>query len=164
MMDWNHSNRCRALPGWLAAGLIGAALLLSAGSAAAAPLPRLEVPSQYTFQETLKRLRVSIKQNRMGLVNTANAQAGARAIGVTLRGNQVWGVFAPRFAVRMLKASIAAGFEAPVRLYITEAADGRVMVSYVKPSLLFGQYGHSGLEVMGRELDGIFARIIAAVR
>ena len=163
MMNWNRSNRCRALPRRLAAGFICAAFLLTVGSAVAAPLPRLEIPSQHTFQETLKRLRASIKQNRMGLVNTANAQAGARAIGVTIRGNQVWGVFSPRFAVRMLKASNAAGFEAPVRLYITEAAGGRVAVSYVKPSLVFGQYGISELDAMGRELDEIFARITAVV-
>ena len=70
MMDCNRLNQCRVLPRQLAAGFIMAAFLLTAGSTTAAPLLRLEVPSKYTFQETLKRLRTSIKQNRMGLVNT----------------------------------------------------------------------------------------------
>ena len=60
----------------------------------------------------------------MGIVAQACADCGANAIGVTIPGNRVIMVFRPDFAVRMLDASVAAGIEAPLRLYVTERPDG----------------------------------------
>ena len=49
-------------------------------------------------------------------------------------------VFRPDYAVRMLKASEAAGIEAPLRLYLTERPDGRARLTYRLPSHIFGVY------------------------
>jgi len=60
----------------------------------------------------------------MGLVNRASATLDAkRVLDLSIPGNMVIGVYHPRFAVRMLKASVRAGIEAPTRFYITENAD-----------------------------------------
>jgi uncharacterized protein (DUF302 family) len=64
----------------------------------------------------------------------------------------------------MLGASVEAGIEAPVRLYIVESPEGKVSVSYVKPSVVFAPYGNKALDAMARELDSLFERIVAAVR
>lgn len=71
----------------------------------------------------------------------------------------VIGVYHPRFAVRMLKASVPAGIEAPIRFYITENADKTATLTYRTPSSLFAPYGSADLDTMARELDGIFAAI-----
>jgi len=134
------------------------------GPAAAQPTERVRVASRYDFSTTLTRLEQAVAANRLGVVTRANAQNGARSLGVAISGNQVWGLFAPPYAVRMLKASVEAGFEAPVRLYIVEAADGRVTVSYIKPSVVFAPYRNAELDAMARELDGKFERIVAAIR
>lgn len=62
----------------------------------------------------------------------------------------------------MLTASVAAGIEAPVRIYITENADGKATLSYKLPSMVFAPYfGEGGEELrkFAAELDAIFAKI-----
>ncbi len=130
----------------------------------AEPMPRIRVASSYDYQTTLKMLAQAAKVNKLGIVTRASAQMGAKSIGVTIPGNQVWGLFAPLYAVRMLKASLESGIEAPVRLYITEDAKGAVVVSYIKPSDVFRPYGKKALNEMARELDGKFAKIVDTIR
>jgi uncharacterized protein (DUF302 family) len=69
-------------------------------------------------------------------------------------------IFNPHFAVRMLKASILAGIEAPLRLYVTEMKDGTAQLSYEEPSLTFKPYGVKELDEMARELDQIVKDIV----
>jgi len=71
-------------------------------------------------------------------------------------------VFHPKYAVRMLKASVAAGIEAPLRFYITENDDGTATLTYRKPSSVFAPYDNADLDAMALELDAIFASIAAA--
>lgn len=142
-------------------------LLLATGASqtqAHDPRDRVRIASKHDFKTTLEVLGKARKANKMGLVTRASAQAGAKSLGITIPGNQVWGLYNPHFAVRMLKASVDAGFEAPIRLYITEAKDGSVTVSYKKPSVVFGPYGSADLDKMAKELDTIFAKIANSVR
>lgn len=134
------------------------ALMLLASPAAAAE--RLRFQTQALFEKSAAALVESIQKNKMGLVTHANAQAGAASRGVKIRGNQVIGVFRPDFAIRMLKASVGAGIEAPVRLYIYENEDGTATIAYVKPSDVFRPYANPNLDQMAKELDVIFARIV----
>ena len=155
-MSWTHRT--------LTAGMLMLAFLLGTPAAARPPDPRVTVASSHDFPATLELLQSAVAANGLGIVTQANAQNGARSLGVRIPGNQVWGIFGPRYAVRMLKASIPAGIEAPVRLYIVEAADGKVSVTYVKPSVVFAPYGNADLDQMAAELDALFDRIVASVR
>jgi len=157
----------RNVPRLLAPFLLSVMLLLQAAphrTAFGQAPPFIKVVSRFDFQATLKTLQAAARRNRLGIVTRASAQRGAAAIGVKLPGNQVWGLFAPRFAVRMLKANVDAGYEAPIRLYIVEAPDGRVTVRYRKPSVVFKPYGHPSLDAMAAELDVLFARVVSSVR
>lgn len=108
----------------------------------------------------LKRLTAAITANKMGIVGNACATCGAKSIGVTIPGNRVMMIFNPHFAVRMLKASVASGIEAPLRLYITEQPDGKARLTYRLPSHVFGVYKVPALDKMGKDLDVIFTRIV----
>ena len=113
------------------------------------------------FARYVNDLKAAIKANAMGLVAEACATCGAKAIGVTIPGNRVIMIFNPRFAVRMLAASEAAGIEAPLRLYVTEQPDGAARLTYRLPSRVFGAYENADLDKMGAELDVIVAKIAA---
>ncbi len=113
------------------------------------------------FAGYVARLKAAVRANRMGIVAHACATCGAKAIGVTIPGNHVVMIFHPRFAVRMLKASIAAGIEAPLRLYLTENADGTARLTYRLPSHTFGAYQVPALDAMAKDLDRIVANIVA---
>lgn len=155
------------IPRLLAPVLLAAWIIFQAlphGTAHGQTPPLIKVNSRFNFKITLKNLQAAARRNRLGIVNRANAQRGASSLGVKIPGNQVWGLFAARFAVRMLKASVDAGYEAPIRLYIVEAPDGKVTVRYRKPSVVFKPYGNAALDAMAGELDALFARVVDSVR
>lgn len=145
----------------VAAGLAVGLAALSVQAAANNGLPEIRtVNSQVPFDTMVQRLEKSIVDNKMGLVAQASASKGAASKGIKIPGNAVLMVFRPDFAVRMLKASVAAGIEAPLRIYITENADGTTSVSYRTPSIVFSPYQNSELDALATELDPIFDRIV----
>ena len=143
----------------LVVALFLAALPAKAQKATAYPGTRI-VKTSHSYTALIQHLDKAVKNNKMGLVNKASATLGAkRVLGLTIPGNMVIGVYHPRFAVRMLKASIPAGFEAPIRFYVTENSDKTASLTYRTPSSLFAPYGSAALDDMARELDVIFANI-----
>lgn len=118
------------------------------------------VTSPYGFDALAARLQQAIESNKMGLVAQASASRGAAARGVKIRGNLVLMVFRNDYAVRMLAASVPAGIEAPLRIYVTEDADGSTSVTWRAPTAVFAPYRSAELDAMARELDPIFEKIV----
>ncbi|MBI3285619.1 MAG: DUF302 domain-containing protein [Burkholderiales bacterium] len=147
----------------LAALLPGAGAAVSAESAEnAAPYPGTQtIATRYSFAQLLQRLERAVSENQMGLVAQASASQGAAARGFKIRGNAVLMVFRNDYALRMLEASVPAGIEAPLRLYLTEDPDGAASITYRTPSATFAPYGSSQLDAMARELDAVFAKIVS---
>ncbi|PKO72178.1 MAG: hypothetical protein CVU20_03245 [Betaproteobacteria bacterium HGW-Betaproteobacteria-14] len=112
------------------------------------------------FAATEQRLEKAIAANGMGLVARASASGGAAARGVKIPGNAVLMVFRNDYAVRMLAASVPAGIEAPLRIYLTENPDGSATVSYRRPSAVFAPYASAALDAMAKELDPVFDKIV----
>lgn len=141
---------------------LGLLLALPARAENSAPYSGMRtVETGQAFAAYVDSLKKAIRGNRMGVVAHACATCGAKAIGVTIPGNHVVMIFHPRFAVRMLKASAAAGIEAPLRLYLTEKSDGTARLTYRLASHTFGAYQVPALDEMAKELDGIIAKIVA---
>lgn len=140
--------------------VIAAAPALSQ-SADGGPLPGTRTAlSPHTFDATVSRLEKAVEANKMGLVAQASASRGAAARGVKIRGNAVLMVFRNDYAVRMLAASVPAGIEAPLRLYVTESAEGKVNVIWRLPSAVFAPYGSTELDALARELDPVIEKIV----
>lgn len=142
--------------------ILGLSLMLALPARAENPTPysgTQVIDVDQPFDGFLARLKKAIKANKMGLVASACADCGARAIGVTIPGNRVIMIYHPRFAVRMLKASVPAGIEAPLRLYITQHGN-KSRLTYRLPSHVFAPYQVPALDKMAAELDGIFAAIV----
>jgi uncharacterized protein (DUF302 family) len=141
------------------AALAGPLAIGQAALGAALPETRT-VASPRAFDATVSRLEEAIGANKMGLVARASASAGAAARGVAIPGNVVLMVFRNDYAVRMLAASVPAGIEAPLRIYVTEDARGKVSVAWRTPSAVFAPYGKAELDALARELDTIFENIV----
>ncbi len=119
-----------------------------------------DLPTTYSFPELVKRLDTAIKAHKMFVVTRASASIGAKRRGVSIPGNMVIGVYRNDFAVRMLEASVPAGIEAPIRFYIWQGKEGKAVLSYRKPSVVFAPYnGGAKLKALAAELDAIFAAI-----
>ena len=137
-------------------------LFASAGIATALPaaLPdTLTLASKHSFSTLVSRVEAAVARQKMGLVATASASAGAAGRGIKIPGNTVLMVFRNDYAVRMLQASVPAGIEAPIRIYITENADGTANLTHRTPSAVFAPYQSDKIDAMAAELDPIFERI-----
>lgn len=122
------------------------------------------IDTRHAFPMLVERLEQAVEVQGMNVVNVASASDGAKALGVSIPGNRVVGVFRNDLAQRMLKASVAAGIEAPIRFYVTENPDGTGTLSFHEPSSVFAPYfaeGGDALKTLASELDGIFAGIAA---
>ena len=142
-------------------GILALCLAAAAFAANAQALPGLvTLKAAAGFAATEQRLEKAIAANGMGLVARASASSGAAARGVKIPGNAVLMVFRNDYAVRMLAASVPAGIEAPLRIYLTENADGSATVSYRRPSAVFAPYASAALDAMAKELDPVFDKIV----
>lgn len=116
------------------------------------------------FLPYVDALKKSIRDNKMVLIGLACATCGAKAIGEAVAGNRVFLFFNPHYAVRMLRASEAAGIEAPIRIYVTETSEAKARVTYRLPSHTFGAYEVEALETLGTDLDKAVEKILADAR
>jgi len=148
---------------WLGViGVCAVILVLGVGkSEGAERAGRITRVSKVGFAKIASALKQTIDDHKMGLVCHANAQAGAATRGVRIQGNQVFMIFRPDLAIRMLKANVEAGFEAPMRIYLYENTDGSATIAYVRPSTLFKPYGSRELDALAAELDSIFEQVVA---
>ncbi len=141
-----------------------ALLALGAEAKVMAPDGWVVMKTPHNYADLVKRVDAAAKANKIGIVSRASATVGAKKVlKKDIPGNMVVGLYHPRFAVRMLEASIAAGIEAPIRVYLTANEDGSADISYKKPSHVFAPYmpeGGDKLKALAQELDALFARLV----
>ncbi|MEQ9449036.1 MAG: DUF302 domain-containing protein, partial [Rhodospirillaceae bacterium] len=138
----------------LLAGLVGifAGVVTPAAIAAEIPYPGTQViKTPFGFKTLHQRLEAAVEKNKVFVVTRASASAGAKGRGITIPGNLVIGVYRNDFAVRMLKASVPAGIEAPLRFYLTENADKTATLTYRQPSAVFKPYDSKDLDALASE-------------
>jgi len=149
----------------IANSIVGVFLGLSAASAGTVntQVGLIVIDTHQAYQGLVERVEAAVKAEKMAIVTSASASEGAKAMGIAIPGNRVIGVFRNDFARRMLSSSVAAGIEAPIRIYVTENQDRTATLSYKKPSAVFAPYADEGgdaLKSLGAELDEIFAKIV----
>jgi len=133
---------------------------LSALSAhAQMPDGTVSVATRHSFDTLIERVEQAVAKNGLGVVAMASASRGAASRGVKIPGNAVIMVFRNDYAVRMLAASVPAGIEAPLRLYLTENRDGSTTLSYRAASAVFAPYRNAEIDRLARELDGLLEKI-----
>lgn len=121
---------------------------------------RVTARSRAPFAKVAEALEQAISDQKMALVCHTDAQKGAGARGIAIKGNQVLMVFRNDFAVRLIAADPAAGLEAPMRIYVHENPDGTATVSYVPPSVALAPYTHPAVRAVAAELHAIFKAIV----
>lgn len=119
-------------------------------------------PTSKSYDQLIADVKTAAKANKMGVVTQAGPTGAAKSRGITIPGNRVIGLFNNVYAVNILNLSTAAMIEAPVRVYVTENADGTATLSYKMPSTVFAPYVEEAgpeLAVIAAELDAIFNSI-----
>jgi uncharacterized protein (DUF302 family) len=114
-----------------------------------------------TADQAIAALLSGIEAQNMRVVAHINGQANAAKIGKEVPADQILEVFRPDFAVRVWEACKPAGIDIPLRIHVYEE-DETVYVAYRTPSEVFEPYELASLMTIARELDVIFAAIVAA--
>ena len=117
-------------------------------------------PTDKPFDRLVEDVIAAIKANGLVVVTQAGPTKAAAARGIEIPGNRVIGAFNNDYAVRVIGTSVAAMIEAPIRLYVTENADGTATLSYKTPSMIFSPYMDEG----GADLDAIAAGQVSRPR
>lgn len=122
------------------------------------------LPTAKGYAELVEDTKTAVEANGLAVVTEAGPTEAAAGRGVTIPGNRVIGAFNNDFAVRILEMSTPAMIEAPVRLYVTENADGTATLSYKAPTAVFAPYAAEaeGLAEVAAELDAAFAAVAQA--
>lgn len=125
------------------------------------------ITTQQSYSTLTSHLKDAVTDNDMGIVTDVGPTQAATKRGVTIPGNRVVGVFRNDFAVDILRLSVPAMIEAPIRFYVTENGDGTATLSWKQPSGVFSPYiariddrnrAESLSDIAGK-LDTIFADI-----
>lgn len=147
--------------------LIGAALMLGIAEPAAAAAPVaasqaegvLTQRSDYGFDETITRLKADIAAKGVQFftaIDQAELGAGAnlpiRRSTLLLFGN-------PPLGVQFLQANPLAGLDWPVRMLVTEAADGGVSISWTDFGFVQRRYGIAGKDAQLKMASEVAASI-----
>lgn len=146
---------------------IAAAAIVTSGTALADPgdYPYdgvVEVETGLGFDALYDNVVAAVSTHDMIVIARPSASRAAAQRGVDIPGNAVIEVYRNDFAVRMLEASVPAGIEAPLRLYLTENADGTTLLTYRQPTAVFAPYGSAELDAMAAELDEVIVAIVAS--
>jgi uncharacterized protein (DUF302 family) len=129
------------------------------GAGAAASSQMVSITTRRGFDDLVAAVERAVEKHGLLRIATASASRNAAQRGIKIPGNAVVLAFNNLYAVRLLAASVPAGIEAPMRLYVTENADGTAALSYMKASVVLAPYGGDALGALGRELDDLFAAI-----
>ncbi|APE30193.1 hypothetical protein BOX17_04040 [Halomonas aestuarii] len=137
---------------WLAVGLMALTLAVTATAESRWPEQGWRVmPTTLSYPELLKGLRAAVEAEGMYVVTDVGPTEAAASRGITIPGNRVLGVFRNDYAVNILRLSVPAMIEAPMRFYVTENDDGTGTLAWKTPSHLLDPY----MEDAGAELDRI---------
>jgi uncharacterized protein (DUF302 family) len=141
------------------------ALLFAAPALSVRQFPAVQpgtvaTPTSFGFDDLLQRLERAVQANGLMVIAKPSASRNAAGRGIQISGNAVILAFNNDFALRLLQASVPAGFEAPMRLYVTENPDRTATVTYRTATALFAPYDTPDLAPLAGDLDQLFAKIV----
>jgi len=129
------------------------------GEAAAALAPAHEKESSKDFATTARQLSNAFRAANLLVLGEFDYQKMQRMVGKSARPAMGYNFFRPDLGIPIFENDPRASLEVPLKLNVLEMPDGKVVVRYRKPSEIFAPY--SGLEDLGKRLDGIVEQLVA---
>lgn len=147
---------------------VAALLGLAEPAEAASPEPATRAEgvliqrSDYGFDETIARLKTDIAAKGIRFFDAIDqAELGAGA-NLPIRRSTLLLFGNPPLGVQFLQANPLAGLDWPVRMLVTEAADGRVSVSWTDFAFVQRRYAIAGKDAQIRMASEVAASIASA--
>ncbi len=147
---------------WHCSGIIAGlifALIMGTGTPVHAQ-ERVEKVSKFSFNRTLRKLDRAFKASSLLILGEFDYKKMQKMVGRNVRPAKGFAYFRPDLGTPIFQKDPRAALEIPFKLLVLERSDGKVVISYKKPSLLLASY--KGLSSLGKRLDDLVGKLTDA--
>jgi uncharacterized protein (DUF302 family) len=123
----------------------------------------VSVRSVYGFDETIERLKADIADKKIMLFDIIDQAELASGAGIKLRPSTLIVFGNPPLGVQFLTSNPAAGLDWPVRLLVTEDAQGQVSAMYTDFAWIARRHGIENRAAAFKMASDVIASIAASV-
>ena len=123
----------------------------------------VSVRSAYGFDETIERLKADIADKKIMLFDIIDQAKLALGAGIELRPSTLIVFGNPPLGVQFLTSNPAAGLDWPVRLLVTEDAQGQVRAMYTDFAWIARRHGIENRDAQFKMASNVVASICASV-
>jgi uncharacterized protein (DUF302 family) len=123
----------------------------------------VSVGSAYGFDETVERLKADIARKKIMLFDVIDQTKLASGVGIELRPSTLIVFGNPPLGVQFLTSNPAAGLDWPVRLLVTENAQGRVSAMYTDFAWIARRHGIENRDAQFKMASDVIASITSSV-
>lgn len=119
--------------------------------------------SKYAFDETIERLKADIANKKIMLFDVIDQAKLASAAGIELHPSTLIVFGNPPLGVQFLTSNPVAGLDWPVRLLVTEDAQGGVSVTYTDFAWIARRHGIENRDAAFKMASEVIASIASSV-
>jgi len=130
-------------------GLTVAALLALPASAKEA---RVTVESTHSYEQTTDKLKHAVGEGGMMVMAQVDQGNMLSMAGLQLKA-QLFLIGNPTVGKQLFEQDHNVGLYVPLRVFVTEASDGKVFISYDRPSGLLKQFKNQKIDMIADMLD-----------
>lgn len=127
--------------------------------AASAGTSMVTVQSSHSYELTVANLKTAVAHGGMMVMAQVNQGKMLSMAGLSLKA-EVFLVGNPTVGKMLFEQNHGVGLYVPLRVFVTEDADGKVYVSYDKPSALLDQFHNSQIDHVAAMLDKKMAGLV----
>ena len=123
----------------------------------------ISVRSAYSFDETIRRLKADIADKNIMFFGMIDQAKLASSAGIELRPSTLLIFGNPPLGVQFLSSKPAAGLDWPVRLLVTEDAQGQVLAMYTDFAWIARRHGIENRDAAFKMASDVIASIASSV-
>lgn len=123
----------------------------------------VSVKSAYGFEETIRRLKADIADKKIMFFDAIDQAKLASGAGIELRPSTLLIFGNPLLGIQFLTSKPAAGLDWPVRLLVTEDAQGQVWAMYTDFAWIARRHGIENRDAAFKMASEVVASIASSV-
>lgn len=135
----------------------------TAGKAASGDDGVVKVKSAYAFEETISRLRQDIEKKGIKFFSAIDQAKLGEAAHIPLKPSTLLLFGNPPLGIQFLTANPNAGLDWPVRLLVTQDADGQVWTAYTDFTWIARRHGITDRDPQFKMASDVIASIASSI-
>ncbi len=147
----------------MAAALLAVGLFTSIQAFASADDGVVRIKSRYSMSETIERLKHDIADKKITFFTSIDQSSLAKEAGIALKPSTLLIFGNPALGTQFITANPNAGLDWPVRLLVSQEADGEVWVAYTDFGWIAHRHGITERDAQFKMASEVIASITSSV-